>query len=218
MSCFTGYVIREEKDSAKGTKENTESFESDSDDDDFESADQDFDFLRKPSRKLRNVVENMKEMEFKHGHFIEKPGITRVRGQFDRLFSHSWWKAEMKINAAKSSKKDKLASSLPSYSYRTDDGVGEDVLSLFLTEGCEVHPQHVALLLDFIRRSNLRPTLDDLMDNLEKFSNSSKDRNIGVARQIQTSLHHSRKFDILREEGVILFNYNNQTSTDKTNL
>ena len=192
MSFFTGYVITEEKDSAK-RKEDSD-FESDSDDDDvFEGADQDFDFLHRPSRKIRNAVENMIEMEIKHDRLVAKPGITRVRGRFDRLFSQPWWMVEMKINAAKSSKKDKLASSLPSYSLRTDDDVGETLLSLFLTEGCKVHAQHVVMLLEFIRRDNLNPTLKDLMENLKKFADSSED-NHAVAWQIQTSLHYSRKF------------------------
>lgn len=194
MSRFTGYIIREEKDSAKH-KEDSD-FESDSDEDDFEGADQDFDFLRKPSRKLRNAVENMKQMEFKNGRFIAKSGITRVRGRFDRLFSQPWWMVDLKINASKSSKNEKLASSLPSYSYRADNDAGEDVLSLFLTNGCKVDPQHVALLLEFIRRSNLRPTLKDLMENLEKFADSSEDDHCAVARQIQTALRYSRKFAV----------------------
>lgn len=198
MSFFTGYVIREEKDSAK-RKEDSD-FESDSDDDDvFESPDQDFDILHRPSRKLRNAVENMKEMELKNGRLLAKLGITRVRGRFDRLFSQPWWMVEMKINAAKSSKKEKLASrsSLPSYSLRTDDDVDENLLSLFLTEGCNVHPQHITILLEFIRSYNLSPTLKDLMENLKKFADSSED-NHAVARQIQTSLHYSRKFCVVK--------------------
>lgn len=192
MSCFTGYVIREEKDNTK-RKEDSD-FESDSDDDDFEGADQDFEFPRKPSRKLRNVVENMKQMELKNGRFVAKPGITRVRGRFDRLFSQPWWMVDLKIKAAQSSRNEKRASSLPSYSSRTDADAGEDVLSLFLIKGCEVDSHHVALLLEFIRRSNLRPTLKDLMENLEKFADSSEDGHCTVARQIQTCLRCSRKF------------------------
>ena len=193
MSFFTGYVIREEKDSAK-RKEDSD-FESDSDDDDdvFESADQDFDFLHRPSRKLRNSVENMKEMETRNGHLVAKRCITHVRGRFDRLFSQPWWMAEMKINASKSSKTVKLASSLPSYSLRTDDDVDGNLLSLFLTKGCKVDTPHVRMLLDFITTNNLSPTLKNLMVNLEKFSDSSEDHN-AVAEQIKKSLHFSRKF------------------------
>lgn len=99
----------------------------------------------------------------------------------------------MKINASKSSKKEKLASSLPSYSLRTDDDVDGNLLSLFLTEGCKVHPQHVRMLLEFMTTNNLSPTLKDLMENLEKFADSSED-NDTVAEQIQKSLHCSRKF------------------------
>ena len=193
MSFFTGYVIGKEKDSAK-VKEDSD-FESDGDDDDgiFERADQDFDFLHRPPRKLRNTVENMKEIEFKNHRLVVKPGTTRVRGRFDRLFSQPWWMVEMKINASKSSKKEKLASSLPSYSLRTDDNVDGSLLSLFLTEGCNVHAQHVRMLLEFISTNNLSPTLKDLMENLKKFADSSED-NHTVAEQIQTSLRCSRKF------------------------
>ena len=194
MVYFTGYVIREEKDSAK-RKEDSD-FESDSDEDDavFESADQDFDFLQRPSRKLRNTVENMKEMVTRDDRLVVKPGITRVRGRFDRLFSQPWWMVEIKINASKSSKKSKLASSLPSYSLRTDDDVDGNLLSLFLTEGCKVDPQHARMLLEFMTANNLSPMLkDDLMKNLDKFADSSGDNNI-VAAQIRKSLHCSRKF------------------------
>ena len=192
MSFFTGHVIREEEDSTE-RKEDSD-FESDSDDDGvLELADQDFDFLHRSSRKLRNAVENMKEMETKNGRLVAKPRIIRVRGRLDRLFSKPWWMVKMKINAAKSSKTEKLASSLPSYSLRTDDDVDGNLLSLFLTEGCKVDTQHVRLLLEFIRTSNLSPTLTNLMENLEKFADSSED-NSAVAEQIQTSLHFSRKF------------------------
>lgn len=193
MPFFTGYVIREEKDGAK-RKEDSD-FESDSDDDDgvFESADQDFDFLHRPSRKLRNSEENMKEMETRNGHLVAKRCITRVRGRFDRLFSQPWWMVEMKINASKSSKTVKLASSLPSYSLRTDDDVDGNLLSLFLTKGCKVDTQHVRMLLEFITTSSLSPTLKNLVENLEKFAESSEDNN-AVAEQIQKSLHFSRKF------------------------
>ena len=193
MPFFTGYVIGEEKDSAK-RKEDSD-FESDSDDDDgiFESADQDFDFLHRPSRKLRKTVENMKEMVIKNDRHVAKPGIIHVRGRLDRLFSRPWWMVKMKINTSKSSKKEKLASSLPSYSFRTDDEVDGNLVSLFLTEGCNVHTQHARMLLEFISTNNLSPTLKDLMENLEKFADSSKDNNT-VAEQIQTSLHFSRKF------------------------
>ena len=193
MSYFTGYVIREEKDSAK-RKEDSD-FESDSDDDDgvFDSADQDFDFLHRASRKLRNTGENTIEMEIKNDRLVAKPGIVRLRGRFDRLFSQPWWMVKMKINASKSSKKLKLASSLPSYSLRTDDDVDGNLLSLFLTEGCKVHPQHVRMLLEFMTTNNLSPTLKDLMENLDKFADSSEDNNT-VAEQIRKSLHCSRKF------------------------
>ena len=203
MNSFTGYVIREEKDSDK--KKEDSDFESDSDDDGFEDADQDFDFIHKPSRKLRNVTEKMKEMEWKNGRFVTKPGITRVRGRFDRLFSHPWWMVEFKINASRSSKNDKLVSSLPSYSLRTDDDVGESLLSLFLTKGCKVNDQHVVMLLEFIRGRNLRPTLKDLIDNVKEFAESSKEGH-DVAGQIQTALHNSRKF-VTRsvEKGAISF-------------
>lgn len=191
MSSFTGYVAREEKDSTE-RKEDSD-FESDSDDDDgvLELADQDFDFLHRSSRKLRNTVENMIEME--NGRLVAKPRITRVRGRFDRLFSKPWWMVKMKINAAKSSKTEKLASSLPSYSLRTDNEFDGNLLSLFLTEGCKVDPQHVRMLLEFIRTCKLSLTLTNLMENLEKFADSSEDNN-AVAEQIQTSLHFSRKF------------------------
>lgn len=192
MAFFTGYVYREEQDSTK-RKEDSD-IESDSDDDDFDGADQDFDFLRKPSRKLRNVVENMKQMKFVDGRFLVKRGITRVRGRLDGLFCQPWWMVELKINATKSSTNEKLASSLPSYTLRTDDDVGENLLSLFLTQGCEVHPQHVTLLLEFIRRNNLKPTLKDLMENLEKCADSGEERANAVASQIRTSLYCSRKF------------------------
>lgn len=193
MSFFIGYVIGREKDSAK--VKDVSDFESDGDDDDgiFERADQDFDFLHRPSRKLRNTVENMKEVEFKNHRLVVKPGTTHVRGRFDRLFSQPWWMVEMKLNASKSSKKKKLASSLPSYSLRTDDDVDGSLLSLFLTEGCNVHAQHVRMLLEFISTNNLSPTLKDLMENLKKFADSSED-NHTVAEQIQTSLRCSRKF------------------------
>ena len=192
MSSFTGYVYREEQNSTK-RKEDSD-LESDSDEDDFDGADQDFDFLHKPSRKLRNAVENMKQMKFVDGRFVAKPGITRVRGRLDRLFCQPWWLVELKINATKSSKNEKLASSLPSYSLRTDDDVGGNLLSLFLTKGCKVHPQHVTLLLEFIRRSNLKPTLKDLMENLKKFADSGEEGQNAVASQIHTSLYCSRKF------------------------
>jgi len=192
MSFFTGYVIGKEKDNAK-VKEDSD-FESDGDDDGiFERADQDFDFLHRPSRKLRNTVENMKEVEFKNHRLVVKPGTTRVCGRFDRLFSQPWWMVELKLNASKSSKKKKLASSLPSYSLRTDDDVDGSLLSLFLTEGCSVHAQLVRMLLEFISTYNLSPTLKDLRENLKKFADSSED-NHTVAEQIQTSLRRSRKF------------------------
>ena len=206
MSFFTGYVIREENDSAK-RKEDSD-FESDSDDGDgvFESADQDFDFLHRSARKLCNTVENMIEMEIKNGRLVAKPGITRVRGRFDRLFSQPWWMVEMKINPSKSSKKQKLASSLPSYSLRTDDDVDGNLLSLFLTEGCKVDTQHVRMLLEFITTNYLSPTLNDLMKNLKKFADSSKVNN-DVAKQIQTSLHFSRKFVLWNMEYGKSFNF-----------
>lgn len=191
MSYFTGYVTREENDSNDSGSEN----ESDSgSDDDFETAE--FDLLPKSPRKLRTVVENMKEMELRNDRLVEKPGITRVRGQFDSLFSEPWWMVEVNLKADNkrwNSKKEKLTSSRPSYSYRTDDGAGEDVLSLFLTKGCKVHDQHVGSLLQFIRKNNLRPTLEDLMKNLEKFAYSNEESS-SIAEQIQTSLQRERKF------------------------
>ena len=203
MSFFTGYVTREEEDSNE-RKEDSD-FESDSDDDDgvLELADQDFDFLHRSSRTLRNAVENMIEMETRNGRLVAKPRIVRVRGRLDRLFSKPWWTVKMKINAAKSSKTVKLASSLPSYSMRTDDDVDRNLLSLFLREGCEVDIEHVRLLLEFIRTSNLSPTLTNLMENLEKFADSSEDNN-AVAEQIKTSLHSSRKFVLWNMHGVMV--------------
>lgn len=191
MSFFTGYVTRERNDGNDSGSEN----ESDSgSDDDFETAE--FDLLPKSPRKLRTVVENMKEMELRNGRLVEKPGIIRVRGQFDSLFSQPWWRVEVKLKADSkrwNSKKEKQASSRPSYSYRTDDGAGEDVLSLFLTKGCKVHEQHARSLLQFIRKNNLRSTLEDLMENLEKFA-ASNEESRSIAEQIQTSLQIQRKF------------------------
>lgn len=199
MSYFTGYVTREENDSSDS--------ENDSDpgsDDDLIESDE-FDLLQS-SRKLRSVVENMKEMTLENGRFIEKPGITRVRGRFDGLFSQPWWMVKVKLKADNTrwnSKKEKLASSLPSYKCRMDDGVGEDVLSLFLTQGCGVHSQHVTSLLQFIRERNLRPSLKDLMENLKKFADSSEESH-AIAEQIQTSLHTKRKFIVLKSIHTII--------------
>lgn len=101
MSFFTGYVTREENDRSDS--------ENDSDpgsDDDLIESDE-FDLLPKSSRKLRSVVEIMKEMALENGRFVEKPGITRVRGRFDFLFSQPWWMVKVKINGGIRRKRSK---------------------------------------------------------------------------------------------------------------
>ena len=87
----------------------------------------------------------------------------------------------------------KVASSRPSYSSRTDDAVGEDILSLFLIEGCGVADTYAKELMEFIKRSNFRLTLVDLVENLEKFANSGKDKG-NMAEQIMKCLQSSCKF------------------------
>ena len=192
MAYFTGYPVIEEK----GDKNREEDSNLDSDsEDDFEGTD--FDFVQKPSRQLRQVVQNMRELQFNNGRFVPK-GMTRVRGKFDRLFSYPWWMVRVQINTSvRPSNNDKLACKLPSYNYRTDANVGEDVLSLFLIKGCKVHEQHAARLLAFIRINNLRPTLKDLIDNLEKFGDTStgEEDNKTIAEQIRAALNNSRKFE-----------------------
>lgn len=110
----SSYVFVEGKDSDK-EKEDSD-LESGSDDEGFEDADQDFDFVLKPSRKLRNGVKKMQEMEFRNDRFRLKQDIIRVRGKFDERFSHPWWRVEFKLDALKSSTSFKHATSLPSYS------------------------------------------------------------------------------------------------------
>ena len=191
MAYFTGYTVIDEKDD----NDSGEDSELDNDDeDDFE--DTDFDFVRKPSRQLRHVVQNMRELQLNNDLFVEK-GMTRVRGKFDRLFSYPWWMVRVQINTSvKPSNNDKLACKLPSYSCRTDANVGEDVLSLFLIKGCKVHEQHAARLLEFIRINNLRPTLTDLIGNLGKFGDTSASvDNQVIAEQIRAALYNSRKFE-----------------------
>ena len=82
----SSYVFVEGKDSDK-EKEDSD-LQSGSDDEGFEDADQDFDFVLKPSRKLRNGVKKMQEMEFRNDRFRLKQDIIRVRGKFDERFSH----------------------------------------------------------------------------------------------------------------------------------
>lgn len=192
MAYFTGYTVIKEKDD----KNREEASDPDNDsEDDFEGTD--FDFLQKPSRQLRQVVQNMRELQFNNGRFVPK-GMIRVRGKFDRLFSYPWWMVRVQINTSvKPSNNDKLACKLPSYSYRTDANVGEDILSLVLREGCKVHEQHAARLLEFIRINNLRPTLKDLIYNLEKFGDTSAgEDNKTIAEQIRAALYNSRKFEL----------------------
>ncbi|PFX33712.1 DNA helicase B [Stylophora pistillata] len=182
------YVIAEEKDSDK--KQGDSDFESESDDEGFEDADQDFDFVHKPSHKLRNGVKKMQEMEVENGRFRLGRGTTYVRGRFDERFSYPWWRVEFELHASKSSKNVKHATSLPSYSIRTDDNVDKSLLSQFLTRGLKVNDQHVTMLLEFIEMQNIKPTLEDLVKNLEKFSATGK---VGhdVAVQISTALQHT---------------------------
>ena len=194
MPSFTGYTLYTKKEENRDRGDDSV-FGTDSEDeaeDIFEGADFDFS-IKKPARQLRQVVQEMKELQRKDGSFFEKPGVVRVRGKFDPLFSEPWWRVELQVNTVKSSKHEKMASSLPSYMYRTDDGVGKDILSLFL-QACEVHQQNVTMFLEFIRNNNLRPSLNSLLENLNQFSNSSEDHE-EVAHQIQTSLHHTLKFN-----------------------
>ena len=186
------YVIAEEKDSDK--KQGDSDFESESDDEGFEDADQDFDFVHKPSHKLRNGVKKMQEMEVENGRFRLGRGTTYVRGRFDERFSYPCWRVEFELHASKSSKNVKHATSLPSYSIRTDDNVDKSLLSQFLTRGLKVNDQHVTMLLEFIEMKNIKPTLEDLVKNLEKFSATGR---VGhdVAEQIRTALQHTRKFN-----------------------
>ena len=191
MAYFTGYTVIEEK--GGKSREGDSDLDYDSEDD-FEGTD--FDFVQKPSRQLRQVVQNMRELQFNNGRFVPK-GMTRVRGKFDRLFSYPWWmvRVQIKSSVKPPSNNDKLACKLPSYSYRTDQNVGEDVLLLFLRKGCKVHEQHAARLLEFIRINNLRPTLKDLIDNLEKFGDTGSEDNKTIADQIRAALYNSRKFE-----------------------
>lgn len=168
----SSYVFVEGKDSDK-EKEDSD-LESGSDDEGFEDADQDFDFVLKPSRKLRNGAKKMQEMEFRDDRFRLKQDIIRVRGKFDERFCHPWWRVEFKLDASKSSTSFKHATSLPSYSIRTDDDVNKSLLSQFLTTGCEVNDQHVTMLLEFLERKNLKPTFEDLVKNLEKFAETDR--------------------------------------------
>lgn len=194
MPSFTGYTPYTKKEENRDRGDDSV-FGTDSEDeaeDIFEGADFDFS-IKKPARQLRQVVQEMKELQRKDGSFFEKPGVARVRGKFDPLFSEPWWRVELQVNTVKSSKHEKMGSSLPSYMYRTDDGVGKDILSLFL-QACEVHQQNVTMFLEFIRNNDLRPSLNSLLENLNQFSNSSEDHE-EVAHQIQTSLHHTRKFN-----------------------
>lgn len=113
----------------------------------------------------------------------------------------------MKINTTrKLSNNEKWASQLPSYSFRTDDAdVGEKILSLFLRNGYKVHWQHASKLLDFIKLNNLRPTLKDLIENLQQFGDSSED-NCAIGEQIRSSLCNSRKFLCIVESAIGLTN------------
>ncbi|XP_068761068.1 DNA helicase B-like [Montipora capricornis] len=182
MSFFTGYTVIAEEDEENGEEDSD--LESDSEDD-REGAD--FDFLKTPSRQLRQVVQTMREVEVNNGLFIEREK-TEVHGKFDPMFSYPWCMVEVKINPSKSSNNVKRASHLPSYSYRMESG--PDVLSLFLRKGCKVDEQHAARLLEFIRINNLKSTLKDLFENLRKFGDSSED-NKSISEQILVSLSSS---------------------------
>lgn len=194
MALFVGFVLppkKNESDAESGG-------ESDSDDD-FE--DHDLQDMQKiaaekmccsSSHKLRYVVKRMQELSPANGA-ASATNEWRVRAQFDPLFSHPWWKVEIQTNVKKSSRDMKVASSRPSYSSRTDDAVGEDILSLFLIKGCGVADTYAKELIEFIKRSNFRPTLVDLQDNLAKFANSGQD-NGNMAEQIIKCLQSSCKF------------------------
>lgn len=194
MALFRGIFLPKKKDK---TEEEESDRESDSDDD-FE--DHDFRDMHKIAQQtlhysasfnLPYVVETLQEVSL--GNDLLPPTHKiRVRGRFDPLFSHPWWRVEIKTNEPKSSRKMKLASSLPSYSFRTDDASGEDILSLFLKRGCGVDDQHATALLDFIRITNRRPTLVDLQDNLTEFARDSED-SCKIADQIRKFLHNWRK-------------------------
>ena len=198
MALFTGFFLPKKKKTKKDESDCESDRESDSDD---EFEDHDFRDMHKiadenlhcsSSSKLRYVVETMQELPPSNS-FVSTTNKCRVRGQFDPLFSHPWWKVEIKTNERKSSNTMKLACSRPSYSYRTDVSVGEDILSLFLIKECEVEQQHATTLLHFIRSNqHLRPTLVDLLDNLKKFADSTEDHR-EMAEQIEKKLQTSRK-------------------------
>lgn len=194
MALFVGFVLP-----PKNNESDTESGGESDSDDDFE--DHDFQDMQKiaeekmcssSSIKLRYVVKRMQELS-PANRVASATKEWRVRAQFDPSFSHPWWKVEIQTDAKKSSRAMKVASSRPSYSCRTDDAVGEDILSLFLIKGCGVADTYAKELMEFIKRSNLRPTLVDLLNNLAKFANSGKD-NGNMAEQIMKCLQSSCKF------------------------
>lgn len=197
MVNFRGFFLPKKDKAGDNDGANSEP-ESESDNDDYENPDyQDIiqiasgKYQSLNTTKTRYVAEKLQEINFEDGRFVLK-GEKIIRARFDSAFSHPWWMVEVfEINAITRSRTQRKEM-ICSYSIRCDDGVDKSLLSLFLTQGCDVNVQHASSFLEFIESRNLIPTFVHLLGNLREFANSGE-VNSEIAKQIRTSLAFSGK-------------------------
>ena len=191
MVVLRGYVCKpQEHDSSGGGSQSDAESDSDDDVDELDWEDLaigtqgDFRSSTSGSKKRTIHLQILEDEGRKHTSKTRK-----VSGRFDLRFLEPFWMVTVEVE-------DKgslcFANSPGHYRIREDDGVGPDVVSLFL-KSSDVNAQHIASFLEFASHaSSLRCSLKDLPKNLEAFGDSSP-QNGSISFQIQQHLRGSSK-------------------------